>query len=142
MSKSKMHSQITRIGGSTQPGFFYRLVSSQRFLAMIGLIFLVAIMFPLARTYSQRLLVEKEIKDVEQQISESEKKNQELRDLVLYLQSEQSLEEQARLNLNLKKPGEAVIVIDNKKNQASDLNDSATNDISSNLLKWWRYFFK
>jgi cell division protein FtsB len=142
MSKPKMHSQITRVGGEEQPGFFYRLISSQRFLAVIGLVFLVAIIFPLARTYSQRLVVEKEINDVQKQISESEKKNEELRQLIGYLQSQQSLEEQARLNLNLKKPGEKVIVIENKLGGQNSSTASAATATSSNLARWWRYFGK
>lgn len=137
-----MHSQITHISGSEQRGFFYRLITSQRFLAIISLVFLVAIIFPLAKTYSQRLLVEKEINDVQKQISESEKKNQELRELIGYLQSDQSLEAQARLSLNLKKPGEEVIVIDSKKNQVNGGSASSTDSVQSNLVKWWHYFLK
>jgi len=121
--------------------FFYRLVSSQRFLAIIGLVFLVVIIFPLARTYTQRRLVEKEVADVKQQISDFEKENQQMTELISYLQSDQSLEEQARLNLNLKKPGEAVVVINNEKSGAVAASPVSSSDNASNLTKWWRYFF-
>lgn len=118
-----------------------RLVSSQRFLAIIGLVFLVAIIFPLARTYSQRRLIEREIADVRNQISEFESQNQQLKDLVSYLQSEQSLEEAARLNLNLKKPGEAVVVIEGKSGRLTPPAPAASSTESSNLVKWRQYFF-
>jgi cell division protein FtsB len=128
--------------GISQPhNFFYRLVSSQYFLAIIGLIFLVVIIFPLARAYSQRRLVEKEIADVKAQISDFESENQQLKDLVTYLQSDQSLEEQARLNLNLKKPGEQVIVVKDAPDSARAVIVTSADEATSNLSKWWRYFF-
>jgi cell division protein FtsB len=127
--------------GSKSDNFWYRFFSSQRFLAIIGLVFLVVIIFPLARTYSQRQLVENEIKDVQKQISDYENQNQQLKELALYLQSDQSLEEQARLNLNLKKPGEAVVVIEEAKNKAISVSATSSDQSASNLIKWWRYYF-
>ncbi|MFA5184486.1 MAG: septum formation initiator family protein [Patescibacteria group bacterium] len=121
--------------------FFYRLVSSQRFLAIIGLVFLVVIIFPLARTYSQRRLVEQEIADVQAQIQDFESQNQQLKDLITYLQSDQSLEEQARLNLNLKKPGEAVVVVENKIAGVNEIAAATADSAEGNLAKWWHYFF-
>lgn len=120
---------------------FYKLVSSQRFLAVIGLVLLVVIVLPLARTYSQRRLVEKEINDVQKEIAQFEKDNQELKEMLGYLQSDQSLESQARINLNLKKPGETVVVIESAadtKNQAAAQKEE---DDKSNLKKWFDYFF-
>jgi len=142
MDKTKIHPRI--ISARIEPKsdhFFLRLVSSQRFLAIIGLVFLVAIIFPLARTYSQRRLVEKEISDVKSQISEFENQNQQLKDLIAYLQSDQSLEEQARLNLNLKKPGEAVVVIEGKSGRTMSPPATASSTEEGNLAKWWQYFF-
>jgi cell division protein FtsB len=128
--------------GISQPhNFFYRLVSSQYFLAIIGLIFLVVIIFPLARAYSQRRLVEKEIADVKAQISDFENENQQLKDLIAYLQSDQSLEEQARLNLNLKKPGEQVIIVKESPDNVRAVATDSTAEAENNLSKWWRYFF-
>ncbi len=120
---------------------WYRFFSSQRFLALIGLVFLVVIIFPLARTYSQRQLIENEIEGVKKQISAYESQNQQLKELALYLQSEQSLEEQARLNLNMKKPGEAVVVIEDAKKSVVSVSASASEENVSNLTKWWRYYF-
>jgi len=121
--------------------FFYRLVSSQRFLAIIGLIFLLIIIIPLAKTFSQRRLIEKEIEDVKQEISDYESKNQELQEIITYLESDQSLEEQARLNLNLKKPGETVIVVEEDKNLKKELNLPENSQATSHFSKWWQYFF-
>jgi len=127
--------------GAKPDNLWYRFFSSQRFLAIIGLVFLVVILFPLAKTYTQRRLVEKEIDDVKKQIAEYESQNQQLKELATYLQSEQSLEEQARLNLNMKKPGEAVIMIENVANRAVAVNASSAAEKIGNLAKWWRYYF-
>ena len=142
MPRRKIHPRVLSAGDLPKPNnFFYRLFSSQRFLAIVGLIFLLLIIFPLARTYTQRRLVEKEIEDVKKEISNFESTNQELKDMITYLESDQSLEEQARLNLNLKKPGEKVIVIELTKNASSSEDINKTTTPESNFLKWWRYFF-
>lgn len=142
MVKQKFHPRILAAEQSSKStNFFYRLVTSQRFLAIVGLAFLFIVIFPLAKTYSQRRLVEKEIADVQKQIDDFESQNRNLKDMIAYLQSDQSLEEQARLNLNLKKPGEQVLVIEEKKPLVSGDDGSATTAPSSNLAKWWHYFF-
>jgi cell division protein FtsB len=141
MVKNKIKPRPLNTGvDSGPPNFIYRLVSSQRFLAIIGLVFLVVIIFPLARTYSQRRLIEKEITDVKNQISDFENQNQELKDLITYLQSDQSLEEQARLNLNLKKPGEGVIMIEDKNIKMNKVEAAPTSSNMNNFTKWWLYF--
>src|SRR5574344_816863 len=113
MDNHKIYPRVLSAGQIKKPdNFFYRLFSSQRFLAIIGLIFILLIVFPLAKVYTQKRLVEKEIDDVKAEIANFEKTNQDLRQMIDYLQSDQSLEEQARLNLNMKKPGEKVIGIE------------------------------
>ena len=146
MPKHKSHQtirpRVLSAGQLSRPdNFFYRLFSSQRFLAIVGLVFLLLIAFPLARTYTQRRLVEAEINDVKKQITTFESNNQDMKDMITYLQSDQSLEEQARLNLNLKKPGEKVIVIEQAKDATStdDINKTTTQE--NNFVKWWHYFF-
>jgi len=119
----------------------YRLFSNQRFLAIIGLILLLLIMLPLAKTYSQKRLIENEISNVEKEISQFEKDNQDLQEMLSYLQSDQSLEAQARVNLNLKKPGETVIVIESKEDiKKMDVVEEKREEVS-NFKKWFNYFF-
>lgn len=132
---------LSRAALPQSDNFFRRLVMSQRFLAIIGLVFLVLVFLPLAKTYSQRKLVEKEIKDVEKQISDAEKKNRELAEMIQYLQSPQYLETQARLNLNLKKPGESVIVINSAASATAVPVVADGGAGKNNYAKWWYYFF-
>ena len=123
--------------------FFYRLVTSQRFLAIIGLSLLLIIAIPLAKTYSQKKLVEKELADLQAGIAQFEQENGELQEMIKYLESDQSLESQARLNLNLKKPEESVVVIERLKDTDSQLNGNKVinQDGRSNFKKWRQYFF-
>lgn len=119
----------------------YRFFSSQRFLALIGLVFLLLIVLPLAKVHTQKRLVEREIADVQAQIAEYEQKNQELEQMITYLQSDQSLEEQARVNLNLKKPGESVVVIERAASATAVSVENKNAIPESNLAKWRHYFF-
>lgn len=120
--------------------YFIRLFSSQRFVAIVALAFLVLLSFPLAKSYSRRVLVDKEIADMKNKVSEFEQENKEMKELLEYLSSKESAEEQARLNLNLKKPGEAVVIVEplvkNSENSTQEEEEPC-----SNLKKWWRYFF-
>jgi cell division protein FtsB len=110
-----------------------------RTFAIIALVFLLLIFLPLAKNYSRKRLVEQEIAGIQKEIDDFEAKNRDLKEMIDYLQSDQSLEEQARLNMGLKRPGEIVAVIQE---------DTAVNAISSPVLvddspnwqKWWRYF--
>jgi len=142
MSKHKVHPRVLSAGELPRPNnIFYRLFSNQRFLAIISLCLLGLIIFPIAKTYTQKRLMEKEINDIKAEIDSYQKTNQELKEMISYLESDQSLEEQARLNLNLKRPGEKVIVIDNSKNIEFSTETAESAITESNLKKWWRYFF-
>ncbi len=120
--------------------YFVRLFSSQRFVAIVALAFLVLLSFPLAKSYSRKVLVDKEIEDMKQQVEKFQNENREMKEMLEYLSSKESAEEQARLNLNLKKPGEAVVIVETS-NKETENSDVIEDESCSNLKKWWRYFF-
>lgn len=133
----------------------FKLVFSQIAVFIFGLVILVLISIPLARNVSQRYKINQEIKDLESEIQGLEKQNSGLKDFVEYLGSEQFVEEQARLNLGLKKQGEEVAVVKNGdgKEAASQNKQTETNNFFdvkivqetkkiSNPVKWRNYFFK
>lgn len=108
----------------------------------MGLIVLIS--FPLAKNVSKRYHLSKEIKELDKEIAEFESKNKDLKELITYLESEQFVEEKARLNLGLKKEGEKVAEIkdDNFATTASlREGEQADLGIFSNLRQWWNYFF-
>lgn len=115
--------------------------TSQLLVFFIGLVFLLMIFIPLLKNYAKQRAVANEIKDIKREIADFESKNKDLSAMLDYLESNESLEEQARLNLGLKKPGEKVIVV-----QSGDTKDegaaSTTVATRSNWSKWWHYFFQ
>jgi cell division protein FtsB len=129
------------LGVDESENFFIRLFSNQKFIALIALGILILLFFPLAKSYSRRLVVEKEIAEMKNKIAEYEKESNELQDFLNYLSSPEAAEEQARLSLNMKKPGEGVVVIETI-NKTSDLEDKNT-DLKNekNIKKWLNYFF-
>ena len=118
-----------------------RFFSSQKFIAFLALIFLILLAFPLAKSYSRRLVAEKEIEAMRLKISEYEKDNQELHEFLDYLSSPQAAEDQARSSLNLKKPGEAVVIIQKEEVELLENSNENSSASSSALKLWWNYFF-
>ncbi len=121
--------------------FFIRLLSNQKFIAFIAFVFLVSLAFPLAKSYSKRMVAEKEIDEMRNRIAKFEKDNQELNELLEYLSSPQAAEEKGRLSLNLKKPGEGVIVIDKEDYEINASSNRQHDDKAKGVKLWWAYFF-
>ena len=124
--------------------FFSKIIYSPKFLALIGLGLVVLISFPLAKNVSKRYHLSKEIKELDKEIAEFESKNKDLKQLITYLESEQFVEEKARLNLGLKKEGEKVVEIkDDNSTTTASLREGEQADLGifSNLRQWWNYFF-
>ncbi len=122
--------------------FWQRFLMSQRFLALVFLLIIVAISFPLIRSVSQRKVVEKEIAEMKKDNEAYRNKSQELKEMIDYLQSDISLEEQARLNLGLKKPNEDVVVVNRQKIIGTAVSAETKDSRTVNWLRWINYFFK
>ncbi len=126
------------------------LIFNRFFLTFIGLAIIALVSFPLARNIRQQRALDKEIENLKQEIAKMEKRNESLEKLIDYLGSDQFAEEQARLQLGLKKAGEEVIVVkgigsstDSLSNQIYDLPAfSSGKKELTNPQKWWRYFFQ
>lgn len=124
-----------------------RIIYNPKFLAFLGLVILILISIPLAKNVSKRYNINKEVRELGKEIEELEYKNKDLKDLIIYLESDQFVEEQARLNLGLKKEGEQAIVIEDiSPRQLLDSGEENSGELASaknltNPQKWWRYFF-
>ncbi len=125
--------------------------------ALLGLIIVGLIIFPLIKNVNQRRKVNREIKELEEEIKTVSDKNNDLKKMINYLESDQFLEEQARLNFGFKKPGEEVAVV-KTNNDGQATSSSASGEagniydipgweksqpakLVSNPQKWWKYFF-
>ncbi len=119
-----------------------RFFVSQRFLALVFLVMIIAIIFPLIKTVSQRQAVDREIAELKAENDAYRDKNEGLRNMIEYLQSDANLEEQARLNLGLKKPNEEVVVV-TRKAAPLEIKTAAVDDSrTANWDRWVAYFFK
>jgi len=124
-----------------------KIIFSPITLSVVGLAIIVAISIPLARNISKQYEINKEVKDLENEINDLESKNNKLNGLIEYLESEEFVDEKARLNLNYKKEGEEVVVIKEKEissdnNIGGFFSGASENDKNiSNPKKWWNYFF-
>ena len=132
-----------------------RVIANPLFLTILGLIIMAAITYPLIININKQSKINSEIKELELEISDLENKNLDLKELISYLGSNQFTEEQARLNFNLKKEGEEVVVIDNKDavgagnlpgqpKSVYNINKEANTKKKkfANPQRWWKYFFK
>lgn len=125
--------------------FILRILYNQKFLALVGLVLIFLISFPLAKNVSKRYRINKEIKELGKEISDFESKNKDLKQLITYLESDQFVEEKARLNLGLKKEGEQIVVIKDDTAITTDTNlegrGLGNSQNFSNPRQWWNYFF-
>lgn len=116
---------------------------------LLGVTIIIMFGIPLIESINQRDQVESEISEIEQEIEDIRSENRDLENLIEYLESDQFLEEQARLNFGMKKKGESVVVVtENGKvagasSASSDIsNTEEAESASSNYRKWFNYFFK
>ena len=127
-----------------------RILSNQFILSIVGLIIIILISFPLAKNVSKQYKVNKEIESLKTEINGLQNKNSQLKNLISYIQSDQFIDESARKNLNYKKAGENVVIINNvetaeKKDDGLAVNNSQNETsamIENNADKWVKYFFK
>lgn len=133
-----------------------RIFFNPKFLTLIGLIVIILISFPFAKNAAKQYKINQEISDYKKDITSLQNKNADLKNFVSYLESDQFTEEQARLKLNLKKPGEDVTIIKTDGNGPQLASSSAGDQIFnipgrekaepslviSNPRKWLNYFFK
>jgi cell division protein FtsB len=125
-----------------------RLLANPIVLSIVGLVIIVLISIPLAKNVSQRYRTNKEIDNLQREIIAQQNKNSQLKTMISYMQSDQFVEEQARLNLGYKKPGEQMVVIQ-KQNEADNKNkvngaadNMKANNQPNNFTRWLKYFFK
>ena len=125
--------------------FIKKLLSSKVFLFFITLA-LIGLTISLGQESYRKYQLTKEINKLELEIERLEKKDQQMANLLEYFKEGSYLEKEARLKLNLKKPGEKVVVI--SQSAGAEFNERIvveTEDVVSNettnFWEWWEYFF-
>lgn len=156
MFKQKRSGRLSTTIGAGRKNIINKILFNQITLAIIGLLIILAISFPLARNISKQYKANKEVNDLEKEIADLESKDFKLKNLIKYIESDQFIQEQARLNLNYKTEGEEVVVIkekdeqinsedkiDNHRNPIYDirgLNKAKDKEKINNPARWWNYF--
>ncbi len=137
-----------------------KLLGSKLFLFLITLA-LIAVVVNVGRESYRKYQLTQEINQLKLEIERLEGRNNQLSDLMGYFKEEPYLEKEARLKLNLKKPGEKVIILSDKSDEQIDseplIGESESQEgnptpliaslvqsskVIANYWKWWEYFFK
>ena len=118
-----------------------RFFTSRLFL-FIAIPAVILVAAGLVRSFYTGYKIDQEILGLELEIKSLEKKRLESMEILKYVMSDAFVEAKARTELNLKRPGEKVLIV---TNQGRDRDDRA--DVSvpsrqplSNPVKWWYYF--
>lgn len=104
------------------------------------------------REAKRNLEIKKEANRLGQEIKSLEERNKELAQTIESFKNEEVIEKEARERLNLRKPGEKLVVIVSPENQGlggsgaekideNNIEEQKDNKEKSNLEKWWNYFF-
>jgi len=117
-------------------------ITSSKFFIFLLILILIGIIAAVGKESYRKYQIDKQVADLEQQIESLKEKNQTLSNLINYFVSEESLEKEARLKLNLVKEGEKLVIISSdKKNEPENRKSNNQKENLSNLERWWKYFF-
>jgi len=112
---------------------------------IVGVIVLILVLFPLSEKIAKQYRLNQEIGELNKEVARLEGKNSDFKNIIGYLESDEFAEEEARMNLNLKKEGEEVVIIktknDNMKKIAAKHNKQQLTG-TKNPGNWWNYFLK
>ncbi len=112
---------------------------SRAFL-VIALVLAILVALGFARAYYKDYKVRQEISRLQEEVKSLENKKIDSLSLLEYVTSDQYVEDTARVELNMKKPGEQVIFIkDLTEKRDSELETDQEEKELSNPLKWWYY---
>lgn len=117
-----------------------RFFASRLFL-FISLPLAVLVAFGYARSFYQGYKINQEIKALQAEVATLERKKIESLDILKYVESNEFVERQARTELNLKRPGERVLVATNRPAETvTETSEAEAGQRLNNPLKWWYYF--
>jgi cell division protein FtsB len=119
-----------------------RFFTSRLFL-IVGFIVAVLVAFSYARAYYQDYAIRQEISRLEGEVRRLEHKKLESFELLKYVSSGAYVEEKGRVEFNLKKPGENVMLIAEEgmmKHEEMPLVREEKSSTLKNPIKWWYYF--
>lgn len=126
----------------TAPEQKRKIFFGSRWFVLFAAIAAFLVVLGFARAYRQDYLVTQDIERLREQAESLATKKIELLEVLKYVKSDSFVEERARRELNMAKPGENVLVVPKTEevgNRQENNNMVGLNNIS-NYKKWWHYF--
>ena len=118
-----------------------KLIYSKFFIIILVVIFFISLI-ALGRESYRHFRINQRVENLEGRIVELERDEEEFIKMEEYFQSEEFLEKEARLKLNLIKPGEKLIIIKMPEELEEDKeNEEVIAEEVLNVQRWWEYFF-
>lgn len=139
----------------TSSSFFSRLLHT-RWFYIVNLLLILIVVISFTRELIHGHDIAKQIQALQKQSQQLQAQHLAIADLKNAVQTEIFVEQEARLKLGLKKPGENVVIVKNEftphqsetisggvKNLAEETGESNTQEKTplANSTKWWYYFF-
>ncbi|MDO8509786.1 MAG: septum formation initiator family protein [bacterium] len=130
--------------GENFKGNQWRKFIGSRWFLLLLLTTSILVSFAYGRAYYQDYQVRQEIEQLKDEVKRVESKKIETIEMLKYVKSSAFIEEKARTELNLLKPGEkvAIIVGETKKSTSLETKSEIDNIKISNPLKWWHFFWQ
>lgn len=125
--------------GQSKKKDFLRVFFESRFVSIALVILLVLSMVKVFREAMVRYEINKEIGTLENQLNDLEGKSDKITNMIAYLKTDDYIEKEARLKLNLVKEGERQINFTSSTDALAQGNASA---VVPNIIKWFKYFFE
>jgi len=124
-----------------QPTPVKRFFASRLFL-FIFIPAVVLMSMGMVRSFYIGYKIDQEILGLESEIKSLQKKRLESMEILKYVMSDSFVEAKARTELNLKRPGEKVLIVTNPERDGDDSRRAPTDARQRliNPVKWWYYF--
>ena len=119
---------------------YKRLLKSRIFFIFLIPIF-IALLFGIFQQFYYRYQVQKKLNELNAEIANYKKQQEDLTKLIEYYQNPSNLENEARVRLNLRKEGEKVVIILPTATSTGESQTSGSDENMPNYKQWWYYFF-
>lgn len=126
------------MSGSNSKSFFF-----SRWFLLTALVLCCLIGFAFFRSYYRQYEVNKEISRLQEEVRKLQTKKIESLELLQYVQTDRFVEEKARSEFNMLKPGEKVAIIapiGDQKTSRQEKGAVVQWDNLKNPIKWLKYF--
>lgn len=121
----------------------WRKFFGSRWFLLILLLAAISTAVAYGRAYYRDYQIRKEIVELQNEVKRLEAKKIETMEILQYVKSTNFVEEKARTELNLVKPGEKMMVITSgtQSESANSFRNLDYEESVPNPVKWWRFFF-